>query len=72
MPFEDDLGQDRWHHWLDGHEFEKAPGHGTGKAGVLQSRGSQRDGHDWKTELTVLLTSVIVFFSSDGFFSSIL
>ena len=32
----------------------------------------QRDGHDWKTELTVLFTSVTVFFSSDGFFSSIL
>ena len=33
-----------WHHWLDGHEFEKAPGAWwwTGKPGVLQSTGSQR------------------------------
>ena len=32
-----------WHHRLDGHEFEQAPGNGwrTGKPGVLQSMGSQ-------------------------------
>ena len=36
-----------WHHRLDGHEFEKAPGVGdSGKPGVLQSMGSQRIGHD--------------------------
>ena len=42
-----------WHHWLDGHEFEQAPGVGgwTGKPGVLQSMGLQRVGHDWETEL---------------------
>ena len=30
-----------WHHWLDGHEFEQAPGSWwrTGKPGVLQSVG---------------------------------
>ena len=40
-----------WHHRLDGHEFEQAPGGWwwTGKPGVLQSMGSQR--HDWATEL---------------------
>ena len=34
----------RWHHQLDGHEFEQAQGvgDGTAKLGVLQSMGSQR------------------------------
>ena len=40
-----------WHHQLDGHEFEQAPGVGDGQ-GSLQSMGSQRVGHDWATELT--------------------
>ena len=42
-----------WHHRLDGHEFEQAPGVGrwTGRPGVLQSIGLQRVGHDWVTEL---------------------
>ena len=41
-----------WHHWLNGHEFEQAAGVGDGQeAGVLQSMGSKRVGHDW-TELT--------------------
>ena len=37
-----------WHHRLDGHEFEQAPGVGDGQGspGVLQSTGSQRVGHD--------------------------
>ena len=39
-----------WNHWLNGHEFEQAPGIGDGQ-GVLQSMGSQRVGHDWVTEL---------------------
>ena len=30
-----------WHHLLDEHEFEQAPG-----VGVLQSMGSQRVGQD--------------------------
>ena len=34
-----------WHHGLNGHEFEQAPGW-TGKPGVLQSMGSSRVGHD--------------------------
>ena len=31
----------RWHHWLDGHEFEQAPGlaDGQGKPGMWQSMG---------------------------------
>ena len=37
-----------WHHWLDGHEFEQAPGvdDGAGKPDVLQSMGSQRVRHE--------------------------
>ena len=37
-----------WHHWLDGHECEQAPGVGDG---MLQSMRLQRVGHDWETEL---------------------
>ena len=36
-----------WHHRLNGHEFEQAAGVGDGQeAGVLQSMGSKRVGHD--------------------------
>ena len=37
-----------WHHRLDGHDFEQAPGVGEGQGGLvlLQSMGSQRVGHD--------------------------
>ena len=36
-----------WHHRLDGHKLEQAPGVGDGQGGpgVLQSKGSQRVGH---------------------------
>ena len=34
-----------WHHWLNGQEFEQAPGVGDGQ-GSLASMGSQRIGHD--------------------------
>ena len=30
----DDRGWDGWHHWLDGHEFEQAPGVGDGQGGL--------------------------------------
>ena len=41
-----------WHHWLDGHEFEQAPGVDDGQGG-LACCGSwgRRVGHDWATEL---------------------
>jgi len=42
-----------WHHQLNGHEFEQAPGDGEGqigKPGVLQSMGSLRVEHDRATE----------------------
>ena len=43
-----------WHHQLDGHEFEKAPGVGDGQGSLalLQSMRSQRVRHSWATELT--------------------
>ena len=38
----------RWHHRLNGHEFEQAPGVGDGQGGpdVLQSMGWQRVKHN--------------------------
>ena len=44
-----------WHHQLDGHEFEQAPGVGDGPTpgnpDMLQSMGSQRVRHNLVTEL---------------------
>ena len=43
-----------WHHQLDGHEFEQAPGVGDGQGGPAhgrQSMGLQRVRHNWATEL---------------------
>ena len=40
-----------WHHRLNGHEFEQAPGAGDGQ-GSLVCLGSQRVRHDWVPELT--------------------
>ena len=39
----------RWHHWLDGHEFEWTPGVDDGQAGhgLLQFMGSQRVMTKW-------------------------
>ena len=41
-----------WHHWLDGHEFEQAPGDGKGQGSLVccKSMGSQRVGGYWATE----------------------
>ena len=42
-----------WHHWLDGHEFEQAPGVGDGQGGLAfySPWGHKEFGHDWMTEL---------------------
>ena len=40
---EDEMAE--WHHQLNGHGFEQAPGVGDGQ-GSLQSMGSQRVGQD--------------------------
>ena len=60
-----------WHHWLNEHEFEQAPGVGEGQrsltpGGWPQSMGLQRVGHDWLTEqqqqiITSLLQSPLRF-----------
>ena len=41
-----------WHHWLNGHEFEQAPGNGEGQGSLLccSPSGSQRVRLDWATE----------------------
>ena len=41
----------RWHHRLDGHEFNSRSWWWTGRPGVLRFMGSQRVGHNWATEL---------------------
>ena len=38
-----------WHHWLNGHEFQKAQGVGAGQGSLAV--GSQRVRHDRATEL---------------------
>ena len=47
---EDELVE--WHHQLNGHEFEQAPGVGDGQASLMLLVGLQRAGHDWATELS--------------------
>ena len=41
-------GMVRWHHRLNGHEFEQTPGdsEGQGSLGCCSPGGSQRVGHD--------------------------
>ena len=43
-----------WHHWLDRHEFEQAPGVGDGQGSLAccSPWGSPRVGHDWVIELS--------------------
>ena len=50
-----------WHHWLDGHEFEHAPGVGDaqGSQTCCSPMGLQRVRHDWVTELYWTDTSSI-------------
>ena len=40
----------RWHHWLNGHEFEQRRWWRTGKPSVLQYIGSSGVGNNWATE----------------------
>ena len=44
----------RWHHQLERHEFEQAPGvdEGQGSLVCCSSMGLQRVGHNWATGLT--------------------
>ena len=48
-----------WHHWLNRHEFEQAPGVGNGQGSLaccMHSWGG-RVGHDWVTELKLPSTA---------------
>ena len=41
-----------WHHWLDGHESEQAPGAGDGQGSLACcTPWGHRVGHDWATQL---------------------
>ena len=42
-----------WHHWLNGHEFEQAPGVGDGQGSLIccSPWGHRRVQHNWVTEL---------------------
>jgi len=54
-----------WHHWLNGHEFEQAPGvgNGQGSVAVLQAAvGSQKVGHDLATELNWIVNATVLKF----------
>ena len=61
-----------WHHQLNGHESEQAPGAGDGQGGLalLQSMELQRVGHNWATELNFggggLIDEYGVSFWGDG------
>ena len=57
-----------WHHQLDGHELEQAPGvaYGQESLACCSPWVSQRVGHDWATELN--WTNPIYFFFSFFFF----
>ena len=43
-----------WHHLLNRHEFEQAPGDGDGQGNLVHCNPWGHVGHDWMTELTEL------------------
>ena len=46
-----------WHHWLDGHEFEQAPGVGDGQGSLVScSPWSGKDTTEWLTWTEILCT----------------
>ena len=49
-----------WHHQLNGHEFEQAPGVGDGQGSLAYCSpwGRKRVGHDWETELNWTLSEL--------------
>ena len=53
-----------WHHRLDGHEFEQAPGDGGGQ-GSMMSMGSQRVVYDWVTELNWRYAYVLCIYHNE-------
>ena len=52
-----------WHHWLDGHEFEQAPGVGEGQRSLACcSPWGGRVGYDWATELNWIMHHLSLIF----------
>ena len=52
-----------WHHWLNGHEFEKTLGDNESwNPGILHSMGSHRAGHDLGTEQRITLWKTVYLF----------
>ena len=50
-----------WHHWLDGHECEYAPGVGDGQGGlVCCSPWRHKVRHDWATELNLQICMISI------------
>ena len=53
-----------WHHWLDGHEFEKAPGVGDGQGGLACCSPwgcRESDTTQWLNWTEMLFTSCLLF-----------
>ena len=53
-----------WHHWLDGHEFEKAPGVGDGQGGLACCSPwgcKESDTTQWLNWTEMLFTSCLLF-----------
>ena len=52
-----------WHHQLNGHKFEQAPGVGDAQASLAccKCMGLQRVGHDWVAELKFQMTFPLLF-----------
>ena len=60
-----------WHHWLDGHEVEQAPGVGEGQGSLACcSSWGHRVGHDWVIEQN--WTEALGFFSLLELWASVL
>ena len=54
-----------WHHWLNGHEFEQAPGVGDGQGSlVCCSPWGHRVRHAWVTELNLVVQHSVQLFST--------
>ena len=53
-----------WHHWLDGHEFEQAPGVGDGQGSLACCNPwGYRIRHDWATELNCQACVLVVSYN---------
>ena len=56
----------RWHHWLDGHEFEQAPGVGDGQGSLVYCSPwgcKESDTTEWLNWLMLLIFKALVSFA---------